>query len=199
MAQRVRLSGISCNFDPTEIECLVRSFAETLHGQVDNVSERGRELAAQAYQYLQDEMRTHDPDAAEAARQAVIAAAAKSFTASENLRAKMADGYSAGDVERILGPISRQVGLHLICIWQYYVDATDSFGGDSNFYIEADGQFYELGGGLWGWLNLATGDPDAPTTLGAPTSWVGSRYTEVTINDIEHIDTDEHNYAIYTM
>lgn len=25
------------------------------------------------------------------------------------------DGYSAGDVEEILGPISRQTGLHLVC------------------------------------------------------------------------------------
>ncbi|WP_043736006.1 hypothetical protein [Nocardia asiatica] len=199
MALRARLSGISCHFEPDEIECLVRTAAEALHGQLDDLSERQREVAARAYEHLQDEMRMHDPDVAEAARQAVIDAATGSFTTTEDLRASMADGYSAGDVERILGPIGRQARLHLICIWQYYFDASDCFGGDSNFYIEADGQFYGLSGGLWGWLNLAAGDPDAPATPGEPASWVGSLCTEVTMNDIEFIDADEYNYAIYVM
>ncbi|WP_280361502.1 hypothetical protein [Nocardia wallacei] len=100
MALRMKLSGISCNFEPDEIDCLIKTAAEALHGQPDDLSERQRELAAQAFEHFQDEMRMHDPDAADAARQAVIAPAAQSFTANEDLRASMADGYSAGDVER---------------------------------------------------------------------------------------------------
>ncbi|WP_280419955.1 hypothetical protein [Nocardia carnea] len=195
MARRMRLSGISCNFEPDEIECLVKTAAEALHGQLDDLSQRQRELAAQAYEDLQNEMRVHDPEVAEAARHAVIASAAESFTANEDLRGSMADGYTAGDVETVLGPISRQTGLHLICIWARYIDH-DCFDGDSNFYIEAGGQFYELGGDLWEWLNRSTADPEAPETPGDPASWVGSLCTEVTMNDIEWTDADDHNYAI---
>lgn len=196
MALRARLSGISCNFEPDEIECLVRTAAEALHGQSDDLSQRQRELAAQAYKHLQDEMRMHDPEAA-AARQAVIASAARTFAASEDLRGAMVDGYSAGDIERILGPIGQQTGLHLICIWQRYIECTDSFVGDSNLYIEADGQIFELGGDLWGWLNLNPADPDTPATPGDPASWVGSLCAEMTMNDIEWTDADDHNYAVY--
>lgn len=69
------------------------------------------------------------------------------------------------------------------------------FGGNSNFYIEADGWFYELVGDLWKWLNRSSTDLVAPLTPGHPRSWVGSLSTDVMMNDIEFTDASDYNYA----
>jgi diguanylate cyclase (GGDEF)-like protein len=50
----VVLVGISAAFTPAEVEALVITAAEAVHGQLDDLSSRQRQLAARAYALLQD-------------------------------------------------------------------------------------------------------------------------------------------------
>lgn len=193
MAVRMRLSGISSTFDPDDIECLVRTAAEAVHGRFEDLSDKQLAVAVQAYEQLQDEMSRHDPATAEARRRAVIDSAAKTFTADETMRGAMAQGYTPDQVEAVLGYLGERSGLHLVCVWDFH--DTFGFGGNSSFYIEADGYFHDLVGDLWGWLNRPGGDPDAPATPGHPHDWVGVMSTEVAMSDIEFTDDGDHNYA----
>lgn len=55
MATTVTLNGISEDFTADEIECLVRTAGEALHGNVEDLSERQTSLAARAYDlYMED-------------------------------------------------------------------------------------------------------------------------------------------------
>jgi hypothetical protein len=50
----VALVGISAAFTPTDVEALVITAAEAVHGRLDELSSHQRELAARAYALLRD-------------------------------------------------------------------------------------------------------------------------------------------------
>jgi hypothetical protein len=61
MKTQVRLVGISQHFAADEIECLVRTAAEAVCGQLDDLSTRQAKLAARAYKLLTQD-RASPPD-----------------------------------------------------------------------------------------------------------------------------------------
>ncbi|WP_280424786.1 hypothetical protein [Nocardia carnea] len=115
------------------------------------------------------------------------------FTAPDELRGCMDDGYTPEQVNSVLGQLSEMTGLRLVCIWDYYDE--DGYGGNSGFYIEAlDGHsLFDLVGDLWAWLNKNIDDPDAPTTPGDPRSWIGDEVSGVDPTDLG--GDGFHNYA----
>ncbi|WP_280454194.1 hypothetical protein [Nocardia brasiliensis] len=56
----VQLSGISAAYDAREIECLVKTAAEAVNGNLDDLSEIQRELADDAYQRMSAEYEGED-------------------------------------------------------------------------------------------------------------------------------------------
>lgn len=52
--------GISARFDADELECLVRTAAEAVHGNLDDLSVRQTELAQRAHDLLQADAATND-------------------------------------------------------------------------------------------------------------------------------------------
>jgi hypothetical protein len=52
----VVLVGISAQFTPLDLEALVITAAEAVHGQREDLSSRQLDLAARAYDLLQDEI-----------------------------------------------------------------------------------------------------------------------------------------------
>jgi hypothetical protein len=88
------------------------------------------------------------------------------------LRGAMQDGYTSEDVNRILGQISDESGIQLVCVWDYYDGCT---GGNSDFYIDPEdgGPLRHLAGDLWRWLNEDPDGPDSPQDLGNPATWIG--------------------------
>jgi hypothetical protein len=109
------------------------------------------------------------------------------------LRGSMQDGYTSEDVNRVLGQISDDCGLRLVCVWDYYEGFT---GGDSNFYVDPEdgGPLRELAGDLWRWLNEDPDDPDTPVHPGDTTAWVGS--TTAMYPNAMAWDDGQHNLAV---
>lgn len=117
---------------------------------------------------------------------------AAQYEAIADLRGSMDDGYDDERVNRVLGRISEVSGLRIVCVWDYY-DAS-GVGGNSDFYVNIDGQFHDCAGDLWRWLNGSTGDPDTPAVPGPPASWVGAP-TDLRDDQLRY-DDGGHNYAI---
>lgn len=193
MAVRMRITGISSRFTADEIECLVRLAARTAGGPVA-LGTQECELATRAARYIHDLERMGDPDVANAARQAVAASAATNFTAPDDLRGCMADGYTSDDVEDVLGRLSQLSNLNIVCVWDHHFGY--GFDGSSNFYIEADGWLYDIVGELWSWLNVSPDDSAAPPSPGVPASWVGTLSHHVTIQKLELAEPGSHNLAV---
>ncbi|MEU6680864.1 hypothetical protein [Streptomyces sp. NPDC046925] len=101
-----------------------------------------------------------------------------------DLRGRFEDGYTPEGIRSVFGRIQDAGGPYLVCVWEY-ADAF-GFGGNSEFYAETAGGFYEVSPDIHGWLS---GDLETP---GAPDTWVCaplSQPLEFTVTD------DFHNYA----
>jgi len=129
-----------------------------------------------------------------ARRAADLVQSAQHHATLRDLRGSMADGYDHDQVNLILGRISAHSGLSLVCVWDCHDHV--GFGGDSQFYVQADnGQLYELAGDLWTWLNGDTddSDPAAAVLPGTPRTWTGHA-TAMTTSGLAYHD-GAHNYA----
>ncbi|MFF8992604.1 hypothetical protein ACF09H_22240 [Streptomyces sp. NPDC014983] len=88
-----------------------------------------------------------------------------------DLRSSMVDGYTPEDVNRAFSRVEDVTGIRLICAWDFYDDF--GFGGNSDFFVERDGEFHHLAGDLWQWLNGSSGDPETPTWPSPVEMWIG--------------------------
>ncbi|MGV9836681.1 hypothetical protein ACWDUL_21170 [Nocardia niigatensis] len=97
-------------------------------------------------------------------------------------------------VNSVLDQLRDRSGVQILCVWDVF---DEKFGGSPHFVIESRDRatLCHLAGDLWGWLTASAADPDAPTTPGHPTTWIGPVVTEFTPNDLE-ADDGHHNYAL---
>ncbi|OBF67493.1 hypothetical protein A9X06_04890 [Mycobacterium sp. 852002-51759_SCH5129042] len=125
-------------------------------------------------------------------RHRLLAETRTSFTAPPKLRGSLADGYTADEVNTVLGQVSDLAGVRVICLWDYF---DGEFGGQSSFYVEDDEAILELGGELWDWLTESPDSPDCPATPGNPAEWFGCAAPDFRTSDIAY-DDGLHNYAL---
>lgn len=110
----------------------------------------------------------------------------------EDLRGCMASGYDPGLVNKVLARLSAAAGVHLGCVWDYCGSLGP--GGGADFYLFLpDGNVRATGESLSRWLSARPGDPDAPSSPGAPASW-DSGPAGFTAADLPY-DDGLHNYA----
>ncbi|MFF4699891.1 hypothetical protein [Streptomyces chattanoogensis] len=111
-------------------------------------------------------------------------AAPNLLTRLADLRGRFNDGYTADDVRSVFGRISNEGGPYLVCLW----DNADEYGfdGNSQFYAETEGAFYEISPDIHQWLS------GAQETPGPVETWVCAPVAE----PFEFAVSDDfHNYA----
>ncbi|QDN84377.1 hypothetical protein [Streptomyces sp. RLB3-6] len=100
-----------------------------------------------------------------------------------DLHGTFEDGYTPEGVRSVFGRIADQGGPYLVCVWEYADE--DGFGGNSQFYAEAEERFYEVSPDIHQWLS---GEKETP---GALDTWVREP-----VDEFEFLVSDDfHNYA----
>jgi hypothetical protein len=79
-------------------------------------------------------------------------------------RATFADGWTDDDLDSVLPRLSADLGLRVVCQWDY-LDEWGA-GGDSDLAIEIDGVARELPAGLWDLLVEGEGSGQIDPTPG---------------------------------